>query len=728
MKKKSLMPAALTLAGMALALPMAAQSLTLEECCDVKLTAPNSIKEMRPLADGESYAAISDDGKSIEVFSYKTGAKLSTLFSVDAIKGDVKISSFDGYELSANETKILLWNDSEKIYRYSFTAKYYVYDIARGTMKEVSTDGPQRGAVISHDGRMVAYQRDNNIFISNLDYGTDRAITTDGAINSVINGTPDWAYEEEFGIQNTIRWSPDDNILAFIRFDESKVPTYSFDLYSGYCDPMPEYIDYPGKFEYKYPLAGYDNSVVSVKAYDLNTRVTKTMDLKLNTTDYVPSMEFGGADNQLMVMVLNRDQNDLKLYKVNAGSTLATLVYTDKSEAWLNPDAYQMVEYSATSFVIGSERSGYRHLYEYDYSGNLKRTITSGEYNVTKYYGSTSTHDYYFQCTKLGAINRNVAKVDAKGTFTLLNNKPGTESAEFSRNFNYYVRRFTDAITPAQYTLHSAKGAKIKDLELNKEYAARYAAAPKKEFLTVKNAEGQDMNAYIIKPNNFDPSKKYPLLMYQYNGPDSQEVLNSWKVDGLSYLVQEGYIVALVDGRGTGNRSRQWAYSVYKHLGTYEAQDQIAGAKYFASLPYIDSQRVACFGWSYGGFMTLRELTTPGNPFKVGVAMAAVTDWRFYDSIYTERYMLTPQQNEKGYDEASALNKTANLNVPLLIMSGTADDNVHYYNTLKYTSKLNAEGKLCDMMSFTAFEHSLRMCNARCMLYKKLKEFLDLRL
>jgi dipeptidyl-peptidase-4 len=729
MKRNYLLIGALAAMGMTSAFSAAAQRLSIEECCDLKLNAPNSIKEMRSLANGETYAAISDDGTAIEVFSYKTGEKLSTLFDVNTIKGDVKISSFDGYELSANETKILLWNSTEKIYRRSFRARYYVYDVARGTMKEVSTGGPQQGAVISHDGRLVAYMRDNNIHISNLDYGTDTAITTDGEKNKIIYGTTDWAYEEEFGVTNTMRWSADDNTLAFMRFDESEVPTYGFDLYSGYCSPMPEYESYPGRFEYKYPLAGCDNSIVEVRAYNLDNRTTKTMDLKLAATDYVPSVEFGADGNQLMVMVLNRDQNDLKLYKVNPASTVPHLVYTDKSTAWLSPAAYQMVDYSATTFIIGSERSGYRHLYEYDYNGNLKRALTSGDYNVTDYYGhNTKTGEYYLQCTKRGAINRNVAKVDTKGTLTLLHDQDGFESARFSKSLGYYVRTYSNAATPRQYTLWSAKGSKIKDLELNRAYAEKYAGAPRKEFLTVKNDEGQDMNAYIIKPVDFDASKKYPLLMYQYNGPDSQEVLNTWKVDGLTYLVQEGYIVALVDGRGTGNRSRQWANAVYKQLGKYETLDQLAGTRYFASLPFIDSERVACFGWSYGGYMTLRELTAPGNPFKVGIAMAAVTDWRYYDSIYTERYMLTPQQNQKGYDEASALNKTQGLSVPLLIMSGTADDNVHYYNTLKYTSKLTSEGKICDMMSFTAFEHSLPMCNARTMLYTKVKDFLDLRL
>lgn len=709
-------------------LSAAASTLGVDDYCSPTVTSPAGVKEMRPLNDGESFAALSDDGSAIDVYSYRTGEKISTLFSIEGVKGDIKIDSFDGYELSANEKKILLWTDSKKIYRYSFTAEYYVYDILRSTLSKVSEDGPQRGATISHDGRMVAYQRDNNLFISNIDYKSDKAITTDGKINEVIYGTPDWAYEEEFGMLNSIRWSSDDNTLAFIRFDESKVPVYAFDEYRSYCDKDPLGDIYPSSYRYKYPLAGYPNSTVEVFAYNVDNRTTKKMDLPIGE-GYVPSMEFDGNGTDLMVMLLNRDQNSLQLYRVNPGSTVSRLVLSEKSDAWLNPSAYQMVRYYPKSFVIGSERSDYRHLYEYDYNGNLLRQITKGDWNVTDYYGKdvrTGTH--YIQTTQNGAINRNVSSVDSKGNVSMLNNTPGTESASFSKNYNYYLRKYSSALIPPQYTVCNNKGKILKTLELNETYAAKYASAPRMEFLKVKNADGEEMDAYIIKPADFDPSRRYPLMMYQYNGPDSQLVLNSWKMDGIYYVASQGYVVAAVDGRGTGNRSREWANAVYRQLGQYETKDQLAGARYFASLPYIDADRTACFGWSYGGYMTLMELASPECDFKCGIAMAPVTDWRFYDSIYTERYMLTPQQNERGYDLASALDKSQDVKARLLIMSGTSDDNVHFYNTLKYTSKMNANGQIFDMMALAGFEHSLRMGNARTALYKKIVDFLDSRL
>lgn len=716
---------ALLVASLAVGISTYGATLSLDDYCDLKLATPASVKEMTPMADGETYSCISDNGKDIEVFSFKSGNKISTLFSIDGVLGDVKIKDFDGYRLSKNERYILLWNNKEKIYRNTFRAEYYVYDVNRKTMKRVSEKGKQQGAVFSPDGRMVAYQRDNNIYISNLDYGTDNPVTTDGKRNQIIYGTPDWGYEEEFGVTNTMRWSADSNTLAFIRFDETDVPAYSFDNYKSYCDENPLDDPYPQSYTYKYPLAGYPNSIVSVHAYDLNTKTIKKMDLPLQPTDYVPSLEFDGSGKDLMVMILNRDQNHLTLYKVNPGSTVAHRVIEQKSDAWLSPQAYQMVVYSSNSFVIGSEESGYRHLYQYDYSGNLLHKLTKGDYNVTAYYGYDAKRGvHYVQTTSLGAPCRNVGAVDSKGNIKLFNNVHGTEYVWFSANYDYYQRSYSNTTTPPIYETYSISGKKLNTVEDNATYAAKYAGAPKMELTTVKNAAGQDMNAYIIKPLNFDASKKYPLVMYQYNGPDSQEVLDKWRMEGIFYIASQGYVVAAVDGRGTGNRTREWANAVYCKLGQYETDDQIAGAKEIASLPYVDSSRVACFGWSYGGYMTLMELSAEGNPFKCGISMAPVTDWRFYDSIYTERYMLTPQQNETGYDKASALNRTENMNKHLLIMSGTSDDNVHYYNTLKYTSKLNYEGKVFDMMSFTGFEHSLRMCNARARLFDKVGDFL----
>ena len=717
MKKTAILLTAMT--GMALS----ASALNVDDYCDVRISAPAGIGEMRPLADGKSYSMVSKDGRRIDIYSYATGKKTGTLFDLDAVKGELKIDSFDGYTISDNGRKILLWNDVKGIWRYSFTAEYYVYDTMRSTMQKVSSNGAQRGATMSHDGLRVAYVRDNNVFISNLDYKTDIAVTKDGALNEITYGAPDWVYEEEFGVQCTLCWSGDDQTLAFMKWDESKVPTYSFDIYRSFHEKDPLGDPYPDSFSYKYPLAGYQNSTVSVLAYDLNSRAIKEMDLKLEPDDYVPDIRFDGKGERLMVMRLNRNQNDLRIMSCNPSSTVATQVYAEKSSAWLSNDVYGMVHYGVDSFVIASQKSGWTHLYEYGYNGRQLRQITNGDFNVTAYYGKSASGVHYMQTTKLGAVNRNVASVDAKGVMRLLHDSPGWESCSFSGDFSHYVRNWSDLSTPPQYTLWSIAGKKVADLEMNQTYAAKYASAPKFELTTVKNAEGEEMNAMIMKPAG--GSGKYPLMMYQYNGPESQQVTNKWHLDGLNYIAQSGYVVGVVDGRGTGGRSEKWCKCVYMHLGRYETADQIAGANELARLPYVDASRMSLFGWSYGGYMTLMEMTAQDSPFKCGVAMAAVTDWHWYDSIYTERFMLTPGQNESGYAESSAIGRTARLKGKLLIMSGTSDDNVHFYNTLKYTSKLSYEGHLFDMMVFPGMDHSLRVGNARAQLYRKVVDFLD---
>lgn len=707
-----------------------AESLRVEDFCDLKTAAPAEVRDMTPMPDGETYASLSEDGTKIELFSFKSGIKTGELFSAGSVKGDVKIAQVEGFIVSDNGTRVLLWTDKNKIYRNSFTAEYYLYDVGRQTLKRVSEAGPQRCATLSHDGRMVAYVRDNNVFISNLDYGTDRSITEDGVVNGIINGAPDWGYEEEFGVVNTLRWSGDDNVLAFLRFDESEVPMYRFDACRSYCVPDPLADPYPAQYDYKYSLAGYPVASVSVLAYDLNTRATKKMDLPIDVRDYLPSVEFDGKGENLMIVALNHDQNQLRLFRVNPASTVAHLLIEEKSTGWISPSAFGLNRYYSDFFVYGSERSGYCHLYKYNYDGVEQGALTKGDFNVTDYYGYNDKKGvHYLQTTSLGAVNRNVAVTTSNGgALSLLTGTPGWERALWSADFRYWLREWSDVSTPTIYSLRTADGKGEVTIQDNASYKAKYSEAPKKELLKIRNSAGEEMDAYIIKPYGFDETKKYPVLMYQYNGPDSQEVTNKWRIDGLDYIASQGYIVGCVDGRGTGFRSRSWAYAVYKDLGNIETSDQIDGALYFASLQYVDNSRIGCFGWSYGGYMTLMELQREGNPFKCGVSMAPVTDWRFYDSIYTERYMLTPQQNEKGYNASSALKRTVNLNVPLLIMSGTSDDNVHFYNTLKYTSKLTSEGKLFDMMAYTGFDHSLRMCNARVQLYRKIVQFLKINL
>ena len=702
--------------------------LTISDYCDLSICTPKAVREATPLPDGETYASINDDNTAIEVFSFKTGKKVKDLFNVNDIKGDLRISDFEGFTVSDNGKKILLWNNSQKIYRHSFTADYYVFDTFRSTLAKVSEQGAQRGAVMSHDGRYVAYTRNNNIFISNLDYKTDIQITKDGEPGKKIYGVPDWGYEEEFGVENTMLWNSEDNILVYACFNEENVPCYTFDDYSSYCNSDPMQHLYPASYTYKYPLAGSPNSVVTIYSYHIDNRTTKTMDIPIATDDYVPLMSFDGKGEMVMVSVVNHDQNSLKMYSVNPASTVSKLVMSENTDKWLSPTSYKMVHFYGNDFVIASERSGQRHLYAYDYNGTLKSQLTKGDFNVTSYYGRDALGNHYIQTTSLGPINRNLAMVNAKGAMTLLNKDEGTASALFSGNMKYYLRTYSNSLTPPQYCLYNNKGERLATLEMNQEYATKYANAPKMEFLKVKNAIGEDMNAYIIKPSNFNESSKYPLVMYQYNGPESQEVLNKWRMEGIFYMASQGYVVACVDGRGTGNRNVEWTKCVYKNLGDLETRDQLAGAAYFSSLPYVDASRTACFGWSYGGYMTMMEMGNAESRFKAGVSMAGVADWRMYDAPYTERFMLTPSQNPVGYENSSALKYTSGVKGRLLLLTGSNDDNVHMFNTLTYASKFSSEGGVLDMMVYPGYEHSLRMCDARVQLFRKIVDFLNFQL
>lgn len=704
----------------------ASNSLTLEDCAlNARPQVPN---EMVSEQSGTTYLMLSDDGQRVERFDYKTGKKLETVMDSNDVNGSAA-DCWDGFVLSPNEKLMLLYTDTETIYRHSFKATYYIYDIARKNIKKLSEHGKVEIPSFSPDGRMVAFVRDNNVYVAKIDYGTEVAVTKDGAKNSVINGVPDWVYQEEFGMLSSLTWSPDNLMLAFIRWDESEVPLYSLPLYEGGCNPMPQYSKYPGSFEYKYPVAGEKNSKVSVLSYDVETRALKTMKLPIDSESYINKIEFGLSADKLMVNTLNRNQNEMRLYYVNPRSAIAKLLYTDKSTSWINPDLTSMTKYYSDFFVVASEKSGFCHLYQYSNGGVLMKQLTKGEWNVTDFYGyNPANRTFYFQSNQGSPLETVVSSVDSKGVIKNLSIVKGANSATFNSTLSYYILNHSDVNTPNIYDLYTAAGKKVRTILDNKAYADMYAGKlPQKEFVTF-DANGYTFNGYIIKPNDFEASKKYPVIMYQYSGPDSQLVLNRWEVDWLHYAAQSGYIVACFDGRGTGGRGKAFSSAVYKQLGKYESIDQIAAAKYMASQAYVDSSRIGIFGWSYGGYETIMAMSQSDSPYAAGVAVAPVTDWRLYDSIYAERFMLTPQQNSTGYDASSAIKRADKLNGRLLIITGTADDNVHPANTYEYVSKATTEGKILDMMVYPNENHFIRGCGVRLTLYTKILDFFDSRL
>lgn len=674
------------------------------------------------MPDGETYLMPNESHTQIISYDTRTGNRIDVVFDV-ATARETKIKSFENFTISEKGDYILLYNDSELIYRRSFKASYFTYEIRHRILRPLSDKySKQQSPVMSPDCRTVAFVADNNIFMRKLDYNTEVQVTTDGEKNRIINGVPDWTYEEEFATTCSMTFAPDGETFCYLKYNESDVPTYSFPLYQGSCNPMNEYALYPGQFSYKYPVAGCKNSYVTLHSYDIANRKTKDIAFEDSKIEYMPRIMFTSDKNQLLVVTLNREQNRMEIYSVNPRSTVVKSLLTEQHSAWLNPSAYENITLTPKSIIINSSRSGYNHLYEYSLAGALIRQITSGDFDVTACYGIDAAGSVYYQSTKTGPLNRVVSKLDIKGKTTDLSPADKTASATFAPSMNYYVLRLTDATTPPTFSLFASTGKSLRPIEDNATYAAKYASLPQKEFFTVES-DGYSLNAYMIKPADFNASKKYPVIMWQYSGPGSQEVSNAWKLDWDYYAATKGFIVVCVDGRGTGYRGRAFMDVVYKNLGYYETIDQINAAKQIGSLPYVDASRIGIAGWSYGGYETLMCATNTASPFAAAVAIAPVTDWRYYDTVYAERYMLTPGQNEDGYNDSAPVNRVRNLKCDLLIMHGTADDNVHLSNTMEFVSRLENEGLFCDMLLFPNMNHSIYGCNARAVVYARMIEY-----
>ena len=683
---------------------------------------PSSPVEYVYMPDGLTYLTLNNNGKSIVKYDIKTGKEIETVIDVAKTRG-AKIDAIEGFELSQDGSKLLVYTDKQMIYRRSFKASYYVYEIKRNMLVALSENFThQQAPVFSPDARVVAFVVDNNIYLNKLDYNTEIAITTDGKINEVINGVPDWVYEEEFTTNNSMTWSPDNMTLCFIKYNEKSVKDYTMQLYKGTCNPKRQYEFYPGEFKYKYPVAGEVNSVVSVHSYDVETRKIKKVALPDDRIEYIPRIAYGHDATRLIVTTLNREQNRMEIYAVNPKSTVVKSIYVEESDSWIAPETYETIKYYPDYFILNSDKDGYSHIYQYSYSGNLMRKVTSGQYEVTDFYGFDNLGNAYFQSTITGELNRVVSKLDRKGNIVHLSDEQGTASAVFSPAMNYAMLNYSNITTPPVYKIIDIKGKEIRVLEDNASYAATYKSVPQKEFFKVKS-NGIELNGVMLKPADFDTSKKYPVIMTQYSGPGSQQVRNRWQMDWEYYAVTQGFIVVCVDGRGTGFRGNEFERVVYKQLGYYETIDQLAAAKHVSSLSYVDSKRIGICGWSYGGYETLMAISHKQSPFAAAVAIAPVTDWRYYDTIYAERYMLTPQSNEEGYDAGSPIKLANNVKCPLLLMSGTADDNVHFQNTIEYVSQLQSNGILCDMLIFPNMNHSINHCNARSLVYAKMIDY-----
>ncbi len=673
--------------------------------------------------NGKEYAVLNYDRQNkvstVDVFDYKSGEKVRTLLNTKDLKGiDYVIS----YEFNKDESKILFSTELQQIYRRSSLGTYYVYDVKTKDFSLVSTTKIQE-PTFSNDGSKMAYGFENNLYIKDLNSGETKQITTDGKKNSIINGITDWVYEEEFAFVRAFEWSVKGDKLAYIKFDETDVPEYTMDIYGKNLYPFAE--------TFKYPKAGENNSNVSLHLYDLSSGKTSEVDLSKYNSYYIPRLLWTEDNNQLSVQLTNRHQNILDLVFVDASNNSSKLILEEKDAAYVDVTD-NLTFLNNNSFFWTSEKDGWNHIYQYDKNGKLLNQVTKGPWEVTAYYGfDQNTGRVYYQSTENGNINRDVYSILPSGKNKVrLSQKTGTNDADFSADYTYFIGSFSDANTPYVFTLNDAKTGKqlreIKDNNDLKSQLASYKISPK-EFSTI-SINGEDLNMYMIKPLDFDETKQYPLFLYQYSGPGSQNVSNSW-IGTNDYwhemLANElDIIVACVDGRGTGFKGRDFKKMTQKELGRYEVQDQIAVAKKLSELPYIDASRTGIWGWSYGGFMSSNCLFQGADTFEMAIAVAPVTSWRFYDSIYTERYMQTPQENPSGYDENSPLSHVDGLKGKFLLVHGSADDNVHVQNSMRLIEALVQANKQFDWRIYPDKNHSIYGGNTRLHLYTLMTDFI----
>lgn len=704
----------------------AKQDLTIEDI-NKGLYAPKGIRNITPMNDGEHYTQLSSDKTKILKFSYKTGKEVATIFDVKTAR-DCNLESIQGYIFSPDEKKILLQTQTTPIYRNSYTAVYYLYDAVNNKMKDFPNE-PIRIPTFSPDGNLLAYVKDNNIYLIKFLYGNAISqVTKDGEYNKIINGTPDWVYEEEFAYNSALTFSPDNKMIAYVKWDESEVPEFSFPVYKGLAPENEQYAEYPGEYSYKYPIAGQVNSKVIVNTFDIFSKVTRTMELPIDKDGYIPRIKFTQDADKLAIMTLNRHQNKLDVYYANPRSGVCKLVLRDENPYYIKESAYSNIMFYDNNIALISERDGFAHLYWYTIGGNLIKQVTKGNYEVTNFFGwDEKDNTFYYASNEGNPTTNSIWKIDSKGKKTRLSSDvEGYNVATFSKTLKYYINAFSNVTTPTVYTINDNKGKKLATLMDNKELKERIAntTLPQKEFFSFTTPENVSLNGWMIKPVNFDANKKYPVLMFQYSGPGSQQVVNRWGISWENYLATQGYLIVCVDGRGTGGRGQEFEKCTYMNIGVKEADDQVYTAKHLGTLPYVDKDRIAIWGWSFGGYMTLMSMSQGSNVFKAGIAVAAPTDWRYYDSVYTERFMRTPQENKDGYDKSSAMTRAGKMHGKLLLVHGTADDNVHLRNLAEYTEVLVQKGIDFDMMVYTNRNHSIFGGNTRNHLYNKLTNYL----
>jgi dipeptidyl-peptidase-4 len=708
------------LATLSFQLVYAQNTITLEDLWASPKYQTKSVPGFSFLKDGKHYSR-TEEGK-IVAYDITTDKQTGVIFDAKKNKELEKVEDF-GYQFSADENKILLEMDAEQIYRHSYRANYYVWDKATGNTQPVFGEGKIRYATFSPDGTKVAFEHANDMYVKDLGAGTTTRITEDGKANHIINGAADWVYEEEFSFSRAFEWSPDSRKIAFIRFDESEVPEYTMQLYANELYPLAE--------TFKYPKVGEKNAVVSVHIYDLATGKTARADTGTETDIYLPRIKWTQDPNSLCITRLNRHQNKLELLLANAQTGTTKQLLEEENQYYVDIHDNLTFLKDGKHFLWTSEMDGYNHIYLYNMNGKKLQQITKGDWEVTSFYGlDEAAQTLYYQSTEKSPMERQIYATSLKGKDKkAIAGEKGWNDGQFSSTFQYLILEHSDANTPPVYTVVDNKGKVVRPLEDNKTLKQRQADAKVRpiEFINFKTSEGVSLNAWVMKPYNFDQSKKYPLLMYEYGGPGSQQVTDQWKYSNywwFELLAQKGYMVACVDNRGTGGRGEAFKKMTYLQLGKYETIDQIEGAKYFGSLPYVDAQRIGIFGWSYGGFLSSLCILKGNDVFKAAIAVAPVTSWRWYDTIYTERFMRTETENPNGYKDNSPVYFADRLKGNYLLVHGTADDNVHFQNTVEMANALINNNKQFDTYFYPNKNHGIYGGYARLHLFSKMTNFL----
>ena len=711
-------------------LDLSAQQLTLEDVVIKKTYGQKSVNGLASLNDGLNYTTLENMGKELVKYSYKTGEKVATLLDVSQLKND-SLKSITDYQFSSDETRVLLMIDRKPIYRRSFTANYFVYNFVTKELARLSNGGEQQLATFSPDGERVAFVRKNNLFVKSLRFGTERQITNDGEFNKIINGAPDWVYEEEFEFNKGFEWSPNSRQLAFMKFNEEQVPVYHFPVYKGLSPEHLENKVYPGEYSFKYPKAGEKNSIVQIWVYDVKNGRSIQMDTGKETDNYLPKISWTNSGGDLGIFRMNRLQNKLELLLANPNTGDSRLIYTEKNKRYIETDFLDNFKFleDNKSFVVLSDQSGFKHLYLYDMSGIKVKELTEGNFDVLKFYGYDAIRKFfYYQAAAVVPMQREVYGISFdKKKKVILSTQNGTNDADFSKGFKYYVNTYTSIQTPNLVTLHDITGKQIRVLEDNSALKSKLSSMqlPQKEFFKFTTSEGVELNGWMIKPVPFNPGAKYPVLMTQYSGPNSQQVLDNFSVDWNTYLAQQGYLVVCVDPRGTGARGEEFRKCTYGQLGNLESNDQVEAARYLSKQTYVDAKKIAIWGWSFGGFISSMTLCKGGDLIHAAIAVAPVISHYFYDTVYTERYMGLPGQNPEGYNQNSPITLVKGIKGKLLLVAGTADDNVHYQNTIEFAEALVQAGIQFRMMSYNNRNHGIRGGNTTLHLYTMMDEFLN---